>query len=96
MGFHSALTLTPAEATARIEAGVQTALAGLRDIKPYVIKAPVTLELDYKNYAAAETMGYLRSVQRVGSRTIRFVGKDMGEVADFIEFAASYQPDLAP
>ena len=80
LGFHSALTLTPAEATARIEAGVQKAVGSLRDIKPYAIKAPITLELDYKNYAAAETMGYLRSVQRVGSRTIRFVGKDMGEV----------------
>jgi len=96
LSFHSAITLTPAEAQARIEAGVRDALARIKDIKPYVISKPVTVELNFKHYAAAETMGLLRSVQRIGSRTIRFVAQDVTEAADFISFADSYQPDLMP
>jgi D-amino peptidase len=96
MGFHSAITLTPAEAASRIEAGVQSAVSRVKEFKPYVLKAPITLELWYKNYTAAEAMSYLRIVQKVGSRTIRFVGKDMAEVADFLDFADTYSPELKP
>lgn len=96
LGFHSALTLTPAEAVARIEAGALLAIGSLHELKPYVIESPITLEISYKNYAAAEMMSYLRGVQRVDSRSVRFVGKDMREVADFVEFAARYKADLTP
>lgn len=96
LSFHSAITLTPAEGQARIEAGVRDALARVKDIKPYVIAKPVTVELNFKHYATAETMGLLRSVQRIGSRTIRFVAQDAAEASDFISFADGYQPDLTP
>ena len=96
LSFHSAMTITPAESVARIEAGVRDALARVKDIKPYVISKPVTVELSYKNYAAAESMSLLRSVQRIGSRTIRFVAQDAAEASDFISFADGYQPDLKP
>jgi D-amino peptidase len=96
LGFHSAETLTPAASCDRIFAGVKSALARLHDFKPYVIKTPVTLEITFKNYTPAELLSYLRSVQRVDSHTIRFVGKDMDEVDDFEEFVANYNSDLAP
>lgn len=96
LSFHSAMTITPAESVARIEAGVRDALARVKDIKPYVISKPVTVELSYKNYAAAESMSLLRSAQRIGSRTIRFVAQDAAEASDFISFADGYQPDLKP
>jgi D-amino peptidase len=96
LGFHSAETLTPAASCDKIFAGVKAALARLRDFKPYVIKTPVTLEITFKNYTPAELLSYLRSVQRVDSHTIRFVGKDMDEVDDFEEFVANYNSDLTP
>lgn len=96
LGFHSAETLTPAASCDKIFAGVKSALARLHDFKPYVIKTPVTLEITFKNYTPAELLSYLRSVQRVDSHTIRFVGKDMDEVDDFEEFVANYNSDLAP
>jgi len=96
LGFHSAETLTPAASCDKIFGGVKSALARLHDFKPYVIKTPVTLEITFKNYTPAELLSYLRSVQRVDSHTIRFVGKDMDEVDDFEEFVANYNSDLAP
>lgn len=96
LSFHSAETLVPAEAVARIEAGVRSALAHVRDFKPYVISKPVTLELSYKHYVPAETISYLRGVERVGSRTIRYVAKDVAEAVDFVSFADSYKADLTP
>jgi D-amino peptidase len=96
LSFHSAETLTPEASCERIGAGVKAALARLHDFKPYLIKAPVTLEISFKNYTPAQMLGYLRSVQRVDSHTIRFVGKDIAEVSDFVDVVDGYSPDLTP
>jgi D-amino peptidase len=96
LGFHSAETLTPEASCEKIAAGVRSALSHLKDFKPYVVKTPVTLELTFKNYTPAEILSYLRSVQRIDSHTIRFVGKDMSEIDDFVEFVDNYNPDMTP
>jgi len=96
LSFHSAETLTPEAACERIAAGVKAALARLHDFKPYAIKTPVTLEISFKNYMPAQMLSYLRTVQRIDSHTIRFVGKDMTEVSDFVDVVDGYSPDLAP
>ena len=64
--------------------------------KPYVVKAPVTLDVIFKNYRPAEMLAFLSSVQRTTSHGIRFVGKDMVEVSKFLEFIGTYEPGLAP
>lgn len=96
LGFHSAETLTPEASCEKIAAGVKGALRHLGEFKPYVLTTPITLELTFKNYTPAEVMSYLRAVQRVDSHTIRFVGKDMSEVDDFVEFVDNYNADLTP
>lgn len=96
LSFHSAATVTPEASCEKIAAGIKTAIGRLRDFKPYVVKTPVTLEISFKNYTPAEMISYLRSVQRVDSHTIRFVGKDMAEVSDFVDVVDGYNPDLTP
>jgi D-amino peptidase len=96
LSFHSAETLTPEASCERIAVGVKAALNRLHDFKPYVVKTPVTLEISFKNYMPAEMISYLRAVQRVDSHTIRFIGKDMAEVSDFVDVVDGYSPDLAP
>jgi D-aminopeptidase len=61
-----------------------------------LVKTPVTLELTFKNYTPVEILSYLRSVQRIDSHTIRFTGKDMAEVDDFVEFVDNYNPEMTP
>jgi D-amino peptidase len=96
LGFHSAETLTPDAAVERIQHGAQAAFARLHDFKPFVVKAPFTLEITFKNYTPADMLTYLRIVERVDSHTVRFVGKDMAEVSDFIDFVDTYSPDMTP
>ena len=96
LGFHSAETITPEASCEKIAAGVKAALKRLREFKPYVVKTPVTLEISFKNYMPAEMLSYLRSVQRVDSHTIRFMGTDMAEVSDFVDVVDGYSADLAP
>ena len=96
LSFHSAETITPEASCEKIAAGVKAALKRLGEFKPYVVKAPVALEVSFKNYTPAEMLSYLRSVQRVDSHTIRFVGRDMAEVSDFVDVVDGYSPDLAP
>jgi len=96
LGFHSAETLTPEASCERISNGVRTAIERLHDFNPYVVKTPVTLELTFKNYTPAEILSYLRVVTRVDSHTIRFVGRDMEEVTDFLQFVDYFKSDMTP
>ena len=96
LGFHSAETITPAASCERIAAGVKAAVGRMREFKPLVLRTPVQLEVTFKNYMPAEVLSYLRGVERVDSHTIRFVGKDMEEVSDFVEFMDNYNADLTP
>lgn len=50
----------------------------------------------YKNYAAAEIFSYLPGMQRVGSRTVKYMAKNIAEAVDVIMVAESYQPDVSP
>jgi D-amino peptidase len=96
LGFHSAESLTPAAACDKIYQGAMAAVAHRDQRKPYVLPTPITLDISFKNYTSAEILSYLRSVQRVDSHSIRFVGRDMNEIMDFIVFLDYYNPDMTP
>ncbi len=95
-GFHSARTLTPEASCDRIRAAATKALARRSEVKPYVLKTPVTLEMRFKNYRPSEVLSYLPIVERIDAHAIRFRGKDMIETIRFLEFVENYQPDLSP
>jgi D-amino peptidase len=96
LGFHAAETMTPAAACDRIFEGVLSAMAHRDRHRPYIVTHPVTLELSFKNRLPVEILSYLRIVEQVDARTIRFVGRDMQEVSDFFDVVDTYSPDLAP
>ena len=96
LGFHSAQTTTPALACERIYQGVMKAVAQRDQRRPYVLTAPITLDVSFKNYQPAEILSYLHTITRTDSHSIRFVGRNMKEVSDFIDFLDYYNPDAAP
>ena len=61
-----------------------------------MLTAPLTLDISFKSYTTAEIVSYLRSVERTDSHSIRFVGRDMAEVMDFIVFLDYYDPEMKP
>jgi D-amino peptidase len=96
LGFHSAETLTPAASCDKIYQGALAAVSRRDQRKPYVVSTPVTLDISFKSYTAAEIVSYLRSVERTDAHSIRFVGHDMAEVMDFIVFLDYYSPEMTP
>ena len=95
-GFHSALTVTPAESQEIIAETVSTALGRLDDFEPYRLEGPIAVEVSFKNYLPAELLAYLPIVDRVDSHTISFTGKDMVEVSRFFGFMTRYSADITP
>jgi len=95
-GFHSARTMTPAASAALIRSTVTAALNRLPDRRPFRLEAPITLEVQFKNYRPGEVLAYLRDVDRIDSHTIRYVGADMIEISRFLEFVNEYEPGLEP
>lgn len=96
LGFHSARTVTPDASCELIKEKARSAVARAGAFKPYRLKTPVELELRFKNYRPAEVLAYLPNVERADAHTIRFRGKDILEVARFLEFVLHYEPGLAP
>jgi D-amino peptidase len=96
LGFHSANTLTPEASYDLIRRTVKSALGRVRDFKPYVLKPPVTLEVSFKHYRVAEVLSYLKGVERTDPRSIRYHGKEMLEIADFMVFLTNYSISLEP
>ena len=96
LGFHSARTLMPEAAYQVIRNHVRAALSRVEDFEPYILEAPIELEISFKNYLPAEVMAYLPNVDRVDAHTIRFIGNDMTEVSKFIAFTTRYAVDITP
>jgi D-amino peptidase len=95
-GFHSARTLMPEAAYELIRQKVKQAIGRIKDFKPYKIKAPVQLDVRFKNYRPSEVLSYLSIIERTDSHSVRFIGKDMIEVSKFLEFIMTYSPSLEP
>jgi D-amino peptidase len=96
LSFHSAAVLTPAAAQKLIRERVKAALDKRSAVRPLRLTGPITLDLTFKHYRAAEILAYLPNVQRTSAHSIRFMGKDMIEISKFIEFVNTYSPDITP
>lgn len=96
ISFHSAQTMTPAAAQAVIRERVKAGVERRKELKPYVIRKPIVLEVAFKNYRPAEILSYLSIVERASAHSIRFTGKDIVEISRFLEFLGDYSADLAP
>lgn len=95
-GFHSARTLTPEAAYEVIRTRTKSAIDRIGEFEPFVLETPITLELSLKHYQPVELLAYLPNVEKVNSHTIRFVGEDITEVSNFLQFVTSYRVDLQP
>ncbi|MFN8572445.1 MAG: M55 family metallopeptidase [Gemmatimonadaceae bacterium] len=96
ISFHAAATLTPKASQDLIRERAKVAIEHRSDMRPFVLRGPVTLDVAFKNYRQAEMLAYLSIVERTSSHAIRFVGKNILEVSKFMEFVNTYSPDLTP
>jgi D-amino peptidase len=96
LGFHSASTLTPDASYELIAQKVKAGLARRKEFKAYVLKSPITLDVSFKHYRVAEVLEYLKGVERTDAHSVRFAGKDMVEISNFMVFLTHYSLTLEP
>jgi D-amino peptidase len=96
LGFHSAMTLTPQASYDLIGARVKAAMARRADFKPFKVTTPVTVDVSFKHYTAAETLAFLPLFERTDSHSIRYRARDMVEAEAIRTFITTYRPDMTP
>lgn len=96
VSFHSAATTTPAASQALIRARVKAGIERRGELRPYLLRAPVRLDVGFKHYRPVEVLGYLSIVERTSAHSIRFTGRDILEVSRFLEFMGDYSSELTP
>jgi D-amino peptidase len=96
LGFHAAMTVTPAAAQADIAAKVKAALARRAGFSPYKPQGQITVDVSFKHYLPAEVLAYLPMFERTSAHSIRFRARDMVEASAIMEFVGEYRPDLTP
>ena len=73
-----------------------SALAGLASARPHRLETPVRLDLTFKSYRPSELLALLPNVERTDSHSIRFMGRDVLEVARFLTFVGAFEAGLTP
>lgn len=96
ISFHAASTLTPEAACDLIREKARRGVEKAKQIKPWKVAEPVTLDLRFKNYRPAQLLAYLSIVEQTDAHAVRFKGKDILEVSRFLEFVTNYEPGLSP
>jgi D-amino peptidase len=84
-GFYSASMMHPEEAQKLIREGVRRGVERRRELKPYRVARPVRLQLRFHNVVDAEVISLLPGVERPFGNVVVFQGRDMVEVARFLE-----------
>jgi D-amino peptidase len=77
MGRHAARCLPLEQARARIRDTASQAVAGADHMAPYVLDAPLRLEVEYPTTASAGRAAWLPTVERAGARRIACTLGDM-------------------
>lgn len=77
IGRFAASHLHPEVARELLQAGAVRAVQNLETMQPPQFKLPITLEVTFLVADMAEMSLWIRSVERVSSRTVRVVGEDL-------------------
>jgi D-amino peptidase len=91
LGYHSAMTLTPARGQAMIKDGVSRAMAKLSSMQPYRLKTPIDLEVGFKLTIDAERAAFVPGVARLDAHTVKGTFPDMLQVTKLLQVLTSLE-----
>lgn len=94
-GWLSALNPSPAAADLTLRTGVRDAIARIGQISPYVVTAPVTLDIRLRTRFVAEWLSYLGGIEQLDAYTIRYRAEDILGVSRFLTFLTSARTVLS-
>jgi D-amino peptidase len=92
LGYHSALTVTPARGQSMIRDGVRAALSKRSAIPPYRLKTPIELEVGFKLTLDAELASYIPGLTRSGAHTVRGTFPDILQIVRLMRVLSAFEP----
>ena len=94
-GTLSATAMTPAAAESAIREAVPRALERVAKLKPFVVKPPIEIEIDFKHRLPAELLDYTPWFNRRGASTIGFQAASVCEAYRVMMFLYNYNIALS-
>lgn len=91
LGYHSAMTVTPARAQALIREGVRAAVAKRASVAPYRVKTPIDFEVGFKLTLDAERASFLPGLSRAGAHAIRGTLPDITQLVRLMQVLTSLE-----
>lgn len=89
LGYHAAVTVTPARGRELIREGVERAVRRAREMKPYVVRTPIDLEVGFKLTLDAERISYIPGLRRVDAHAVAGTFSDMPTAAKLLQIMSS-------
>ena len=96
ISFHAAATLTPAAGQSLIRERVRAGIQRRAAVRPFTMRAPVTLDVSFKSYRPAEMLAFLPIVERRDAHTVRYLAPDILAISRFLEFITTYSVEIEP
>jgi len=99
VGLYGTHTLTPSKACDLIRDGVKKALAVKGEIRPFVVKRPVLMQVEFERPLMAQYAARIPMTKRVNIKAVSFRAKDMlqaFEVFEVMNAVACYAKDEGP
>ena len=93
LGYHAAVTVTPARGQQLIRDGVTRAVKRLGEMKPHVVRTPIDLEVGFKLTLDAERISYIPGLRRVDAHAVSGSLPDMTAASKLLQIMSSL---LAP
>jgi D-amino peptidase len=91
LGYHSAITVTPARGRAMIRDGVAKAVRNVSNARLYKIATPVQLDLGFKLTIDAERAAYVPGLTRIDAHNVRGTFPDLVSIGKLIQVLASLE-----
>lgn len=89
LGYHAAVTLTPARGQQLVREGVERAVRRAGEMKPYAVQTPVELEIGFKLTLDAERVSYIPGLRRVDAHAVAGTLPDMPAAAKLLQVVYS-------
>ena len=91
LGYHAAITRTPARGQAMIRDGVREAIGRRASIKPVPLAAPITLEVGFKLTLDAERASFIPGLSRSGAHSVRGTLPDILQIVRLMQVLSSFE-----
>jgi D-amino peptidase len=89
LGYHAAVTVTPARGQQLIRQGVERAVRRMNEMKPHVVRTPLELEVGFKLTLDAERISYIPGLRRVDTHSVAGTYPDMPTAARLLQVMSS-------